>query len=185
MRAASTKKGTGSRGIPHRLNQAERKAFEIAKRKGFAEIAGSGWRRERRDAPLANTWRNWCDAVARPAIILHKPDVVVVDLSPLRRGDNAVVESVALRLAEEKGGEIKILFDDVVDDDVAWCTRPIHQLPRQDVVFTSPDLSAAKAIATHLAIDVFSFPSQSASSTKKSPSVKPGKSRRHGGYGIG
>eukprot|EP00629_Pelagomonadales_sp_RCC1024_P019189 CAMPEP_0119290230 /NCGR_PEP_ID=MMETSP1329-20130426/40407_1 /TAXON_ID=114041 /ORGANISM="Genus nov. species nov., Strain RCC1024" /LENGTH=138 /DNA_ID=CAMNT_0007291045 /DNA_START=79 /DNA_END=491 /DNA_ORIENTATION=- len=62
----SKKKGVGSRGTPHRLNAAERDEYERAKRRGYVECAGSAWRAERRDAPLLNTWRNWCDAVAAP-----------------------------------------------------------------------------------------------------------------------
>eukprot|EP00559_Dactyliosolen_fragilissimus_P009420 CAMPEP_0184858988 /NCGR_PEP_ID=MMETSP0580-20130426/4011_1 /TAXON_ID=1118495 /ORGANISM="Dactyliosolen fragilissimus" /LENGTH=72 /DNA_ID=CAMNT_0027355383 /DNA_START=62 /DNA_END=277 /DNA_ORIENTATION=+ len=34
------KKGTGSRGVPHRLNAEERKVFDFAKRKGFLEVRG-------------------------------------------------------------------------------------------------------------------------------------------------
>ena len=38
------KKGTGSRGVPHRLNHdEERKLFDQARKKGFLEVAGSGW----------------------------------------------------------------------------------------------------------------------------------------------
>ena len=58
------KKGTGSRGVPHRLNSDERVLYDLARRKGFLEISGSGWRKQRSDAPLANTYRSWCDAVA-------------------------------------------------------------------------------------------------------------------------
>ena len=43
------KKGTGSRGVPHRLNDDERSLYDIARRKGFVEIGGSGWRRQRSD----------------------------------------------------------------------------------------------------------------------------------------
>ena len=38
------KKGTGSRGVPHRLNHdEERKLFDQARKKGFLEVTGSGW----------------------------------------------------------------------------------------------------------------------------------------------
>ena len=53
------KKTTGSRGVPHRLNEEERKLYDFARQKGFLEIPGSGWRKERRGAPLLNTYRNW------------------------------------------------------------------------------------------------------------------------------
>jgi hypothetical protein len=85
------KKGTGSRGVPHRLNEEERKQFDMAIRKGFLQIHGSGWRKQRRGSPILNSWRNWCDARCNPSIVLHKstspesqPDSIIVDLSPLR-----------------------------------------------------------------------------------------------------
>ncbi len=53
------KKSTGSRGVPHRLNEDERKLYDFARQKGFLEVPGSGWRKERRGAPLLNTYRNW------------------------------------------------------------------------------------------------------------------------------
>ena len=82
------KKMTGSRGVPHRLNDEERRLYDFARRKGFVEIGGSGWRKQRRGAPLVNTYRNWCDARAVPAVYLFKAkegvDEVVLDISPLR-----------------------------------------------------------------------------------------------------
>jgi len=81
-------KGTGSRGVPHRLNTEERLLYDAARAKGFVEIAGSGWRSQRSASPLVNTYRSWCDARGFPAIYLHKDregvDEVVVDLAPLR-----------------------------------------------------------------------------------------------------
>ena len=82
------KKTTGSRGVPHRLNEEERVIYDMARRKGFVEVVGSGWRKERRGAPLVNTYRNWCDARGVPVVYVFKGregvDEVVLDLSPLR-----------------------------------------------------------------------------------------------------
>lgn len=50
----------------------ERLLFDLARKKGFVEVAGSSWRRERSDSPLVNTYRNWCDARGICAIFLHK-----------------------------------------------------------------------------------------------------------------
>eukprot|EP00614_Pseudopedinella_elastica_P013439 CAMPEP_0172589742 /NCGR_PEP_ID=MMETSP1068-20121228/8348_1 /TAXON_ID=35684 /ORGANISM="Pseudopedinella elastica, Strain CCMP716" /LENGTH=329 /DNA_ID=CAMNT_0013385389 /DNA_START=215 /DNA_END=1204 /DNA_ORIENTATION=+ len=84
-------KGTGSRGVPHRLNQDERVVFDFAVSKGFLEVAGSGWRKQRREAPLVNTYRSFCDAARRPVIVVFKgstgEDEVSLDFSPLRRPD--------------------------------------------------------------------------------------------------
>ena len=197
---AAKKKGTGSRGVPHRLNDEERKAFEVAKRKGFVETAGSGYRQERADAPLVNTWRNWCDAVAKPCVAVHKgiPDTIVVDLSPLRTQES--FDDIAMDLMKTEPGA-EILFSPSLekenDDDAAsvvpeegdsWVSRPIHQLPRHELLWTPADRSAAKALAKRVAVDFFDFPVVNgpiSSSSSKKPKVKAGKARRHGGYGIG
>lgn len=90
---AARHRGTGSRAVPHRLNAEGRKQYDIAKAKGVLTLAGSGYRRERKGAPLANIWRQWCDAKAQPAVLLAKGataasgDSVLVDLSVLRLPD--------------------------------------------------------------------------------------------------
>jgi hypothetical protein len=38
--------------VPHRLNQEERLAFNIARDKAFLTLKGSGYRRERKGSPL-------------------------------------------------------------------------------------------------------------------------------------
>jgi hypothetical protein len=175
----SKKKGVGSRGTPHRLNEAERAEYDRAKARGYVEVAGSAWRKERRDAPLLNTWRNWCDAVAAPAISVQKGDVdlVVVDLSPLRRADlldvAAAVRALPTPCASIEVGEA----EEIVEDEA----RPIHQLPRYEVAWQAPTRAAAKDLAKELA---GAFGHKKASGGKSAPRVKPGKSRRHGGYGI-
>jgi len=86
----SKKKGYGSRNVPHRLNDAERAELDRAAKKGFLTVMGGGNRRTRKGSPLANIHRQWCDARAKPEILLFKAvggravDEVVVDLSPLR-----------------------------------------------------------------------------------------------------
>ena len=67
----ANRRGTGSRGVPHRLSPPERQSFEVAKRRGFLVLQGSGWRRQRRASPLLNTFLMWCDAAQRPCISVH------------------------------------------------------------------------------------------------------------------
>ena len=104
------RKGTGSRGVPHRLNSEERVLYDLARRKGFLEIAGSGWRKQRSDAPLANTYRSWCDAAALACLVLHKGnpfDELVLDLSPLRApGRFTEAAAFCLSLPGAEGGVI-------------------------------------------------------------------------------
>ena len=62
------KRGVGSRAVPHRLNAAEREEWVLAKKKKYLALRGTGWRKERGDSPLANIYRNYCDAVGIPMI---------------------------------------------------------------------------------------------------------------------
>lgn len=82
----------GSRAVPHRLNTAERKEWDLAKKRRYLLLRGTGWRKERGDSPLANIYRNYCDAVAVPCISMRRGvqsgqllyDELIIDFSPLR-----------------------------------------------------------------------------------------------------
>lgn len=180
----SKKKGVGSRGVPHRLNEAERDEYDRAKGRGFVEVAGSAWRSERRDAPLLNTWRNWCDAVAMPAVSVQKGDLdlVLLDLSPLRR-DDVVEVAAAVRALSVTTQCVAVAVGDgdeeLVDGDAA---RPIHQLPRCELAWQAPSRAAAKDLAKGL-VGAFGHTPKKAAS-RGAPQVKAGKGRRAGGYGI-
>eukprot|EP00542_Grammatophora_oceanica_P019790 CAMPEP_0194048656 /NCGR_PEP_ID=MMETSP0009_2-20130614/28047_1 /TAXON_ID=210454 /ORGANISM="Grammatophora oceanica, Strain CCMP 410" /LENGTH=264 /DNA_ID=CAMNT_0038694587 /DNA_START=75 /DNA_END=866 /DNA_ORIENTATION=+ len=149
------KKRTGSRGVPHRLNQEERKLYDLARQKGFLEVLGSSWRSQRRDSPLLNTYRSLCDARGQPQIVLHKDktgiDSVVVDLSPLRLPDTfpevaAHCSEAVANIAGEAEIKAPTPFDqDDIDVEVVgggddpWETRPIYQLSPFFVVGHCPD----------------------------------------------
>ncbi len=205
------KKGTGSRGVPHRLNhEEERKLFDQARRKGFLEINGSGWRSQRRDAPLINTYRSLCDARGQVCIVLHKgntglDDELVIDLSPLRLPETFeglgkdIIDFVNLPSESKFEGEaINNLGDNEDDDDVetasnndeevdtnllAWEERPIYQL-NPFCISWKIERSDGKSVGKKLAT-VFQTAESNASASKKPNHVKPGKNRRSGGYGIG
>ena len=65
---AAKRRGTGSRSVPHRLNSEERIEWEFAKKRRYLNLRGTGWRKERGDSPLANIYRNYCDAIGIPCI---------------------------------------------------------------------------------------------------------------------
>jgi hypothetical protein len=205
-------KGTGSRGVPHRLNEEERTLYDMARRKGFLEVAGSGWRSQRRDAPLLNTYRSLCDARGQVNIVLHKgsissstseiQDSVVIDFSTLRISKNSLQEISAALIHEVNldGGIVvgagiseydSLIEDDndttiIMNDPQPWLTRPIYQLSPFCVKWdlSRPD---AKSLGKQLA-SLFQTAEDNkppGSKSKKPLGVKPGKSRRHGGYGIG
>ena len=87
---AARRRGVGSRAVPHRLNAEERREWDFAKIRGFVELRGTGWRKERGDSPLANSFRNFCDASAMPYISIEKGiginqlDDVCIDFSTMR-----------------------------------------------------------------------------------------------------
>jgi len=105
--------------------------------------------------------------------------MVVVDLSPLRRPDvldvAAAVRALPTTCVSLDVGE----SEEIVEDEA----RPIHQLPRYEVAWQAPTRAAAKDLAKQLA-GTFGHAPKKASGGKSAPRVKPGKSRRHGGYGI-
>lgn len=101
--------------MPHRLNADEAAAFAAAKGGGLVRLRGTGYRAERSGSPLANTWRQWCDANGGdPAILLLRRGAgaaVVVDLSPLRlpRGlTDAALTAAAACLADAVGGCVRL-----------------------------------------------------------------------------
>jgi hypothetical protein len=201
------KKGTGSRGIPHRLNEDERRSFDQARRQGFLQVTGSAWRSQRRDAPLLNTYRSLSDARGRPAIVLHKlsptsgdnGDKLVVDLSPLRLPDefDTVGNKLKAMIYAEynlesiiDNGEEEVADDDEgleivesVGDEDQYATRPIYQLPPFRLEW-SVSRQEGKQIGKYMA-GIFGTIEKSTEPSKKQKGVKPGKGRRHGGYGIG
>jgi len=83
-----SRRGIGSRHVPHRLNSEEHVGFLIAQRKGFAVVKNGGGRRERKGSTLLNCLRQRADALAVPLIWVeqHKEftDLTCIDYSPLR-----------------------------------------------------------------------------------------------------
>lgn len=82
-------RGWGSRQVCHRLNEMERKAFDVAKDRGYLTLRGTGYRKERKGSPLANIYRQMCDAHAQHCVVVEnlpggQMDCVLVDLSTLR-----------------------------------------------------------------------------------------------------
>ena len=201
------RKGTGSRGVPHRLNIEERLLYDMARTKGILVVAGSAWRSERRDAPLLNTYRSLCDAKGKVCIVLHKGnqgiDVVVVDLSPLRVPESfqemasKCVEDVAssIEVTSTMQGSWKNQFSKVNNDDLEdveilkpledpWELRPIYQLPPFTISWEL-GRSEAKVLCKLLAQLFQTADNTPRAASLKPTGVKPGKSRQHGGYGIG
>ena len=108
-------RGWGSRSVPHRLNSDEAAAFAAAKSGGLVRLRGTGYRAERSGSPLANTWRQWCDANGGdPAVLLLRRGsgaAVVVDLSPPRlprARTDAALDAAAACLVDAVGGCVRL-----------------------------------------------------------------------------
>lgn len=190
--------------------------YDFARRKGFVEIAGSGWRKQRSDAPLVNTYRSWCDARGVPAIYVFKgsgeADEVLADLSPLRTplqfeaAAAFCLESAADGAIEFSGGMQGEASDEeesaapppqsgemfeLAQLEDAYRNEPIYRVPMYAIAWLRPR-GEAKQLAKQLA-ERLGTPQQpkgkaaakGRSKERGAPKVKPGKSRRHGGYGIG
>ena len=141
---AANRRGTGSRMVPHRLNNAERKEWELAKKRKFLQLRGTGWRKERGDSPLANIYRNHCDAKGIPYISIIRAigineieDKVVIDFSPVRVLDlkNAAAQCIAI------AKEFPSLT--TIDDgsDIAtqgWQPEDIDRMLKEDVIWRIP-----------------------------------------------
>lgn len=186
------RKGTGSRGVPHRLDANERLLWDIARERGFLQVEGSGWRSQRREAPLLNSYRSLCDARGQAMLVVHKGntgmDELVVDLSPLRTPELLDVTSSQC-LQWLGGGKIhndglhQLEDNGEIANSGVWENEPIFRLPPFCISWelTRPE---AKTRAKELA-GIFLTAEGKRARSKKSFGLKPGKNRRHGGYGIG
>lgn len=122
-RAAKTR-GWGSRQTPHRLNADERTQYNVALEKSYLTIKGTGYRKERKGAPLANIYRQYCDAKAVPCVNLllaGTSNVVLVEQTTTRRWrvddeqgivvDEAVTARIEERLRSSGGDGFQFVTD--------------------------------------------------------------------------
>jgi hypothetical protein len=77
-----------------------------------------------------------------------------------------------------------IIQTEVITEDTSpWDTKPIYQLPPFCVTWNLPR-SEAKQVSKKMS-ELFHTAEGKRAASKKPIGIKPGKSRRHGGYGIG
>eukprot|EP00306_Pavlova_sp_CCMP459_P009023 CAMPEP_0185183982 /NCGR_PEP_ID=MMETSP1140-20130426/2301_1 /TAXON_ID=298111 /ORGANISM="Pavlova sp., Strain CCMP459" /LENGTH=320 /DNA_ID=CAMNT_0027750021 /DNA_START=8 /DNA_END=970 /DNA_ORIENTATION=+ len=161
-------RGVGSRATPHRLNADERAEWERAKRRGWLQLQGRGYRKERKGSPLLNIFRQLSDAHGRVAIWVElgaagtpgahpdgmPVDWVAMDVTPLR---NLEAASTAIDAAAGvatpflwEGAEPVVVDPDHVPTEEELLTRPIWNVPFHEVRFEAADRTAAKALAKTL-----------------------------------
>jgi hypothetical protein len=162
MGKAAKRRGTGSRNVPHRLNEMERKEWELAKTRKYLLLRGTGWRKERGDSPLANIYRNYCDALGIMAISVTRGlagslDTVTVDFSPLREINVEDLAASCIKTASEYQSFVN--FEDysniknfgwenplnIIENDVIW------RIPAYFVNLTFSDRSDGKNYASRIA----------------------------------
>ena len=189
--------------MAHRISDEERSDFERAKGKGYLTVMGSGTNRGRGDSPINNTWRLWCDGNSVVKIVHEKKadgmDSVVVDVSPLRFGEEGGLEAAKAieerfgRGVEEEVPALSIGGEDEQEDSApvdvagsleAWATQPIHRLPPTTVRWNSLPRADARVRAAELAAELETA-RKGAGESVKARGVKAGKGRRSGGKGIG
>lgn len=155
------RRGTGSRSVPHRLNAFERDEWELAKKRRFVVLDGTGWRRERGDSPLLNSFRNYCDSVSIPCISLMRGngagtihDKVLVDFSPLRV---SLLSSIASDVKEMAGrfSSVVSITDDcgvsVADVGKSLDSLPIWRIPVISIEFEFNVRADARKFASSIA----------------------------------
>ena len=161
---AATRRGIGSRQVPHRLNADERGAYLRAIANGFAVVRGHGKRRERKGSPLLNTLRQRADALATPLIFVELTnqregvvnDATCVDLSPLRCIEaNELIEwqdrcnRVALPLSSATAAhQPDITVQHAVDELISW---PIWAVAPLLLRFEASNTKTCKRLASDLA----------------------------------
>jgi|MDTB01.1.fsa_nt_gb hypothetical protein len=170
---AAKKRGTGSRAVPHRLNEKERVEFDLAKKRKFVSLRGTGWRAERGDSPLANIYRNYCDAVNQPCISVRRGifideeentlgDEVIVDFSPLRKEGVTEERERVMGLVEGYSSVQRV--DDAselsrlgfpVEELPDMAVEPIWRLPVYSISATFLERAEAKAFAEAVAAEKF------------------------------
>jgi hypothetical protein len=64
-RGQRSRSKSGSRRIPHRLTQAERVKFEVAKKRGYLKLPINAPREN-----LINVYRLWCEAAGSECVIV-------------------------------------------------------------------------------------------------------------------
>ncbi|OEU06447.1 hypothetical protein FRACYDRAFT_200782 [Fragilariopsis cylindrus CCMP1102] len=126
-KGAKKQRGTGSKYHCHRLNQEERKLFELAKKKScgnsnssgnsfyssFLTVRGNGYRKNRKGSPLHNIFRQRCDALEELCVIVEKRnsgssgsadgDRLMIDFSTLRvRNDTKFLSMILENVLKAK-----------------------------------------------------------------------------------
>lgn len=160
---AAKKRGTGSRGVPHRLNEAERKEWDLAKKRRFLLLRGSGWRKERGDSPLANIYRQFCDSQGILCVTVSRGvgnppvDEAIIDFSPLRTKDvgdiakDCIAQASGLSsfLATTDNSNVDLLgwenAQELFDEEVIW------RIPVFSVVATFSDRADSRLFAETIA----------------------------------
>lgn len=173
-------KGKGSRKVCHRLNEMERKEFDLAKQRGYLQLRGTGYRKERKGSPLANIHRQLADAKIKPCIQIQRGsgvnayDIIAIDVSTLR--SKAYFKALVSFLLEiyiknkenlENEKENEKITENIEEykatlinkwevlheytEEEKWDTNPIWDLPLLTFEYKCTDRKIGKEIAAEIA----------------------------------
>lgn len=151
------KRGTGSRYVPHRLNQDERNIYARAKQDNYLIVKGTAYRRERKGSPVCNTFRQRCDALGQICIIIEKRGCgcrVKIDLSTLRvRDDSVFVSHIWNLLAGRYPSLIEEAEDHCTNAKIDWSevqNNAIWGVVERLLTIACSDSATAKSVAEEI-----------------------------------
>jgi len=155
----------GSYNICHRLNQDERQLYNQAKSNNYLITKGTAYRRRRKGSPVANTYRQRCDALNQVCIIIEKHsgyDKMKIDVSTLRLQDDTDCILQIWNMINEKYPElIECTTNECIGipkvDECVLKTKAIWNIDPRCIVIEISDRTIAKSIAEDVLKEKFTY----------------------------
>jgi len=151
----ANKRGTGSYNICHRLNQEERQLYNQAKSNNYLITKGTAYRRRRKGSPVANTYRQRCDALDQVCIVIEKHsgfDRMKIDVSTLRlKDDTDCILQIWNMINEKYPSVMEYTTNECIGmtkvDECVLKTKAIWNIDPRCIVIEISDRIIAKSIA--------------------------------------
>ena len=161
----ANKRGTGSYNICHRLNQDERQLYNTAKSNNYLITKGTAYRRRRKGSPVANTYRQRCDALDQACIIIEKHsgfDKIKIDVSTLRlQDDTSCILQLWNMINEKYPNAMEYTTNECIDmpkvDECVLKTKAIWNIDPRCIVIEISDRTVAKSIAEDVLKERFTY----------------------------
>ena len=161
----ANKRGTGSYNICHRLNQDERQLYNQAKSNNYLITKGTAYRRRRKGSPVANTYRQRCDALDQVCIVIEKHsgyDRIKIDVSTLRlQDDTGCILQLWNMINEKYPSVMEYTTNECIGmpkvDESVLKTKAIWNIDPRCIVIEISDRTVAKSIAEDVLKEKFIY----------------------------